>query len=190
MKHLRSPSIGLLSGCDRLFGRLFGRPSIAFDHPYFYPPITLGGSKPRFRPWAAERGSARRESEEAKLRPSRSFSGDSPMTSARQRANLAQERSTSALDLSGDHRADGGAASPATCMELATTTCGPDQGPQSELPHCCRAISVARWRLSRALKVIVAMFDLERHGMGCKEGPLSDCFYYAKGSPTIPDGNG
>jgi hypothetical protein len=21
-----------------------------------------------------------------------------------------------------------------------------------------------------------------RHGMGCKEGPLSDCFYYAKGS--------
>jgi hypothetical protein len=80
MKHLRSPSIALLSACDRLFDRLFDRPSIAFDHPYFYPPITLGGSKPRFRPWAAERGSARRESEEAKLRPSRSFSGDSPMT--------------------------------------------------------------------------------------------------------------
>ena len=80
MKHLRSPSIALLSACDRLFDRLFDRPSIAFDHPYFYPPITLGGSKPRFRPWAAERGSARRESEEAKLRPSRPFIGDSPMT--------------------------------------------------------------------------------------------------------------
>ena len=65
---MRPPLLSpLLSVCDRL------RPAYLPSPPY--PP---GGRSHRFRPWAAERGSARRESEEAKLRPS--FSSDSPMT--------------------------------------------------------------------------------------------------------------